>query len=279
MASSFKETELSRIGERFARLAEEGRTAMIPYLVAGDPSLEFTVPMMHRLVEAGADIIELGVPFSDPMSEGPVIQLAHERALAHGTSLRDVLELVQQFRSDDNDTPVLLMGYANPVEHFGYAAFADAASAAGIDGLLTVDLPPEEVDAVNAELHRVGMDNIFLIAPTTPSDRIGRIAASASGFIYYVSLKGVTGAGHLDVDAVSQRLGEIRGYTSLPVAVGFGIKDASSAAALAAHADGVVMGSALVKAMSTAASDPESATTEAASLAADIRRGIDSIAS
>jgi tryptophan synthase alpha chain len=273
---------VSRIAGRFEQLAKAGRKALIPYVVAGDPGLGVTVPLMHRLVEAGADIIELGIPFSDPMSEGPVIQLAHERALAHGTSLRDALAMVREFRRKDGDTPVLLMGYANPVEHMGYAVFADAASADGVDALLTVDLPPEEVQAVNAELHRVGMDNIFLVAPTTPDDRIGRIAAQASGFIYYVSLKGVTGAGHLDVKDVAYHLGQIRAHTSLPLAVGFGIRDAASAAAVASVADGVVVGSALVDTIARASKDggdAEAVISAAAGLLAEIRLGMDTIAS
>ena len=151
---------MSRIAGRFQQLAEQGRKALIPYIVVGDPALEITVPLMHSLVEHGADVIELGVPFSDPMSEGPVIQLAHERALANGASLRDALDVVRQFRERDSDTPVLLMGYANPVEHMGYEVFADAASEAGLDALLTVDIPPEEVSGINEHLHRVGMDNI-----------------------------------------------------------------------------------------------------------------------
>jgi len=273
---------VSRIGERFGQLAREGRKAVIPYLVAGDPDLETTVPLMHALVEQGADILELGVPFSDPMSEGPVIQQAHERALAHGTSLHDALDLVQQFRQRDTATPVILMGYANPVEHMGYAAFADAAAAAGVDGLLTVDIPPEEVEGINRELHRVGLDNIFLIAPTTPEERIRRIVAQASGFIYYVSLKGVTGAGHLDTEDVARHLALIRGGTGLPVVVGFGIRDAASAGALAPVADGVVVGSALISAMAgrlASGGDKEAAVAEAVGLLGEIRGGVDGAAS
>ncbi|MFV8816642.1 tryptophan synthase subunit alpha [Haliea sp. E17] len=271
---------MSRIAGRFEQLAREGRKAVIPYVVAGDPVLEATVPLMHALVAQGADIIELGVPFSDPMSEGPVIQQAHERALANGTSLRDALACVRQFRERDNDTPVLLMGYANPVEHMGYARFADAAAEAGLDALLTVDIPPEEVEQVNRELHRVGLDNIFLVAPTTPDARIGRIADQASGFIYYVSLKGVTGAGHLDTADVAHHVARIRERSSLPVAVGFGIRDARSAAQVAGIADGVVVGSALIRAMAdklAAGADRESATAAACELLAQIRGGVDSV--
>ena len=269
---------MSRIEGIFRQLAERGRKALVPYVVAGDPALEATVPLMHKLVRSGADIIELGVPFSDPMSEGPVIQLAHERALANGTSLRDVLRLVSEFRRDDATTPVLLMGYANPVEHMGYATFADAAAAAGLDALLTVDIPPEEVAGVNAELHRVGMDNIFLVAPTTPDERLARIVAQASGFVYCVSLKGVTGAGHIDTQEVARQVARIHRHTALPVAVGFGIRDAQSARAVAAVADGVVVGSALVNAMAQAlerGEDADAASDAAATLLAEIRAGID----
>jgi tryptophan synthase alpha chain len=273
---------VSRIEGRFQQLAEQGRTALIPYIVAGDPGQNITVPLMHRLVESGADIIELGVPFSDPMAEGPVIQQGHERALANGTTLRSVLGMVQEFRKSDSTTPVLLMGYANPVMHMGYTAFADAAATVGLDGLLTVDIPPEEVDGINNELQRVGMDNIFLVAPTTPDERIAQIAARASGFIYYVSLKGVTGAGHLDTVEVASRLDAIRRHSDLPVAVGFGIKDADSARAVAAVADGVVVGSALVNVMAQAiekGSMPEVAINAAAELLGQIRKGIDDAAS
>jgi tryptophan synthase alpha chain len=273
---------VSRLAGRFQQLAQQGRKALIPYVVAGDPGLDVTVPLMHRMVSCGADVIELGVPFSDPMSEGPVLQLGHERALANGTSLRSVLAMVEAFRRQDKDTPVLLMGYANPVVHMGYAAFADAAAAVGLDALLTVDIPPEEVAPLNAELQRVGMDNIFLVAPTTPPERIKRITDTASGFIYYVSLKGVTGAGHLDVADVAHHLGLIREHSSLPVAVGFGIKDAASAAAVAGVADGVVVGSALVDSMARAidaGGDHEAAMAAAVSLLTEIRQGIDHAAS
>ncbi len=271
---------MSRIAGRFEQLAREGRKAVIPYIVAGDPVLEITVPLMHALVERGADIIELGVPFSDPMSEGPVIQQAHERALAAGTSLRDALECVRRFREQDRETPVLLMGYANPVEHMGYAAFADAAAAAGLDALLTVDIPPEEVEQVNRELHRVGLDNIFLVAPTTPDERIARIVSQASGFIYYVSLKGVTGAGHLDTADVAKQVARIRASSDLPVAVGFGIRDAESAAQVAGIADGVVVGSALIKSLAerlAAGEGHSQASAAACELLAEIRRGVDSV--
>ena len=273
---------VSRIKGRFQQLAEQGRTALIPYLVAGDPGPEFTVPLMHALVAAGADIIELGVPFSDPMAEGPVIQLAHERALAHRMSLRQALALLEQFRKSDPDTPVLLMGYANPVARMGYATFADAAAKVGLDGLLTVDIPPEEVAELNTELQRVGIDNIFLVAPTTPEPRIALITGQASGFIYCVALKGVTGSGNLDASAVSGRVDAIRVHTKMPVAVGFGIKDAVSAAAIARVADGVVVGSALVQSVADAmvqGGDLAAAVEAATELLSDIRQGIDKAAS
>ncbi|MEP5766528.1 MAG: tryptophan synthase subunit alpha [Halieaceae bacterium] len=269
-----------RIARRFAELAAAGRTALIPYVVAGDPQAGITVGLMHALVEAGADIIELGVPFSDPMAEGPVIQRGHERALELGIRLRDALAMVAEFRRQDADTPVLLMGYANPVIGMGFDKFADKALAAGLDALLTVDMPPEEVEALNSELKRTGLDNIFLVAPTTPVERIGKIAEVATGFVYYVSLKGVTGAGHLDVDDVAAHLAQIRACSDLPVAVGFGIKDAASAAAVASVADGVVVGSALVKIMADCAE--QGGSTEqilgvATQLLRDIRGGIDSV--
>lgn len=273
---------MSRIAQRFQALSQQGRKALLTYVVAGDPHPALTVPLLHELVAAGADIIELGVPFSDPMSEGQIIQLGHERALAHEVSLSRVLEMVREFRRDDSDTPLLLMGYANPVEHMGHAAFADAASAAGVDALLTVDVPPEEVADLNAELRRVGMDNIFLVAPTTPEQRIARIAAEASGFIYYVSLKGVTGAGHLDTQDVARHVGVIRQHCSLPVAVGFGIKDGDSARRVAAEADGAVVGSALVDAIASAygeGADESAARQAAANLVGGIRRAIDQPAS
>lgn len=238
---------MSRIEACFTQLKARGRKAVIPYIVAGDPGMEITVDLMLALVESGADIIELGVPFSDPMSEGPVIQRGHERALERGMRLRGVLEVVTEFRKHNEHTPVLLMGYANPVEHMGHAQFADRAAACGVDALLTVDIPPEEVAGLNHELRRVGMDNIFLIAPTTPADRMDLIAEEASGFIYYVSLKGVTGAGNLDLEAVERSVTEIRTHTTLPICVGFGIKDGPSAASVAAVSDGVVIGSALVQ--------------------------------
>lgn len=244
---------MSRIKQCFADLQAKGRKALIPYIVAGDPSKTTTVAQLHALVQAGADLIELGVPFSDPMAEGPVIQLAHERALAQHTSLTEVLAMVAEFRQSDSTTPVVLMGYLNPIEVMGYAHFALQAQQAGVDGVLTVDMPPEESDELNAVLSARQIDSIFLIAPTTSTERVQQICARATGYLYYVSLKGVTGASHLDSAEVSRKVAQIRSYTPLPVAVGFGIKDAASAKAIGACADGVVVGSALVSAYAEAA--------------------------
>ncbi len=247
---------MSRIAGRFAQLKSEGRQALIPYVTAGDPVRAVTVPLMHAMVAAGADVIELGVPFSDPMADGPVITKAHERALVHHTSLTDVLAMVREFRTRDAATPVVLMGYLNPVEVMGYAAFADAAAAAGVDGVLTVDLPPEEAAGLTAELRRHAIDPIYLLAPTTTPERIRLITEAASGYVYYVSLKGVTGAASLDIPEVAKRIETIRTISHLPIGVGFGIKDASSAAAVARHADGVVVGSVLVDRIGQLQDDP-----------------------
>lgn len=269
---------MSRIKNKLAQLHAQQRKAVVPYIVAGDPQLAATVPLMHALVREGADIIELGVPFSDPMAEGPVIQLAHERALLHRTSLRDIFVLVSEFRKTDNDTPIVLMGYANPVEHMGYTVFADAAVAAGVDGLLTVDMPPEEAEQLNVELKRVGIDNIFLLAPTTTDKRIRAIAELASGYLYYVSLKGVTGAGNLDIESVRTMLQRIKAITDLPITVGFGIKDAASAQAVAQLCEGVVVGSALVDRIAQAAQQNKTGVdliAGAAQLVGEIRRAVD----
>lgn len=265
---------MSRIAARFAALQAQGKAALIPYLTAGDPHPALTVPLMQRMVQAGADIIELGVPFSDPMADGPVIQQAHERALRHHVNLRQVLAMVAQFRETDPHTPVVLMGYLNPIEIMGYAAFATAAAQAGVDGVLTVDLPPEEGCDLLPLLRAQGIDPIFLLSPTTPEPRMQAVAQAASGFVYYVSLKGVTGANTLDVAAVAQRLAQIRTHTTLPVGVGFGIKDAATAAAVAAVADAVVVGSAVVKAIATAVDDAAALAT-VADLLAGMRQAMD----
>jgi tryptophan synthase alpha chain len=247
---------MARIADTFARLARQGRKALIPFIEAGDPQPATTVPLMHALVEAGADLIELGVPFSDPMADGPVIQAACERALKNGVRLRDVLAMVREFRTRNGETPVVLMGYLNPIEAMGYERFAQEAAAAGVDGVLTVDLPPEEAAPLIAPLRARGLDAIFLLAPTSSPERIESIARVASGFIYYVSLRGVTGAGHLDLEEVERKLETIRRITPLPIGVGFGISGPERAARVAAFADAVIVGSALVQRVAQYADDP-----------------------
>lgn len=237
---------MSRLATRFAELRRAGRAALVPYITAGDPDKSASVPLMHALVAAGADVLELGVPFSDPMADGPVIQRACERALKHGTTLADVLGMVGEFRQTDTRTPVVLMGYLNPVEAFGTEAFAAAAATAGVDGVLTVDMPPEEAVPLAGLLRERGMDPVFLLAPTTDAARLQRICETAAGFVYYVALKGVTGAANLDVAEVRRRLEVVRRATRLPVGVGFGVRDARTAAQLAGVADAVVVGSAIV---------------------------------
>ena len=266
---------MSRIAGRFEALRAQGRKALIPYVTAGDPKPGVTVSLMHAMVEAGADIIELGVPFSDPMADGPVIQRASERALEHHTSLRDVLGMVRNFRADDPNTPVVLMGYLNPIEVMGYETFAAAAAAAGVDGALTVDIPPEEAGGLLSALNQHGLDAIFLLAPTTTGERIDSICRAASGFVYYVSLKGVTGASHLDLGEVENKLANIRSSTDLPVGVGFGIKDAATAAAVAGLADAVVVGSALVSRVEALADQPEAIAPALAELLAEMRMAMD----
>lgn len=237
---------MSRIAPTLAALKSAQRKALIPFITAGDPSPEHTVVLMHALVQGGADILELGVPFSDPMADGPVIQLACERALKHGTNLRQVLQLVAEFRRTNSKTPVVLMGYLNPIESMGLPGFARRAKEAGVDGVLVVDLAVEEAPEFAPVLRAEGLDCIFLLAPTSSTTRIQAIAREASGYLYYVSLKGVTGASTLDVKSVETKLGEIRRCTDLPLAVGFGVRDAATAAALGKAADAVVVGSALV---------------------------------
>lgn len=238
---------MSRIQESFRALQASGRKALIPFITAGDPAPDLTVPLMQALVAGGADILELGVPFSDPMADGPTIQRSSERALRHGVSLRRVLALVASFRKTDGATPVVLMGYANPIEAMGQDLFCQDAHTAGVDGVLTVDYPPEEAADFAANLARHGLDAIFLLSPTTSDARIAAVARHASGFIYYVSLKGVTGAASLDLSEVAARLPRIRVHTGLPVGVGFGIRDAETARQVAEVADAVVIGSRIVE--------------------------------
>ena len=262
---------MNRIDRCFAELT--GRKALIPFITAGDPNPGLTVALMDALVAGGADILELGVPFSDPMADGPVIQRASERALVHGVGLRDVLAMVAEFRQHNTTTPVVLMGYLNPVEAMGYGEFAQAARAAGVDGLLTVDCPPEEAEALSLALHAEQLAPIYLIAPTTPAARLADIARHARGYVYYVSLKGVTGAANLDVSEVARRVAAIREHIQLPIGVGFGIRDGQTARQVADVSDAVVIGSRLVQAVENAPLDQAAATLQA--LLADIRAALD----
>ncbi|MFO1325602.1 MAG: tryptophan synthase subunit alpha [Burkholderiales bacterium] len=266
---------LNRIDATFARLRAAGRTALIPYVTTGDPSLAATVPIMDALVRAGADVIELGVPFSDPMADGPVIQRASERALAQHVTLSDVLAVVAGFRRTNATTPVVLMGYANPIESMGTAQFAERARAAGLDGVLVVDYPPEEAAEFAALMNAHDIAPIFLLAPTTPEARIEAVARLARGYVYYVSLKGVTGAGHLDTSDVVRKLEEIRRHVSLPVGVGFGIRDAASARAIAAHADAVVIGSRIIQEIEDG--PPAEAASRAGAWLGTIRQALDAM--
>lgn len=240
---------MSRIKHCFEQLKQSNKKALIPYITAGDPHPDYTVEFMHALVESGADIIELGMPFSDPMADGPVIQLACERALAAGTTVRKVLALVKEFRLLNKQTPVVLMGYLNPIEFFGYQAFADAAKEADVDGILLVDLTPEEATDVVECFRSNNIDLIYLLSPTTTQKRAEKICSLASGYVYYVSVKGVTGSASLDVDSVAQHVSSLRTVTDLPIGVGFGIRDAQTARAVSQCSDGVIVGSVLVNAI------------------------------
>lgn len=266
---------MSRLADRFANLQQAGRTALIPYMTAGDPGPEATVDFMHALVAAGADAIELGVPFTDPMADGPVIQAACERALAHGTSLRDVLDMVEAFRRRDTDTPVVLMGYFNPVDSMGLENFAARAREAGVDGALIVDMTAEEAPDIAPALAEAGIDPVCLIAPTTRESRIERICENAAGFIYYVSFKGVTGASSLDTDSLAAQIAPIRRATSLPVGVGFGVRTPDNAAAVARVADAVIVGSALVRQIAEHVTDPATAAKRLSETLAAMRAAID----
>ncbi|MSR16006.1 MAG: tryptophan synthase subunit alpha [Gammaproteobacteria bacterium] len=237
----------TRIQHSFADLRRVPRAGLVTFITAGDPTPAATLANMHALVCGGADLIELGVPFSDPMADGPIIQRASERALAGGMSLSGVLALVSEFRTRDNATPVVLMGYLNPIERMGYQSFAQRAAAAGVDGVLTVDLPPEEASEYAQAFHEFGLDQIYSLAPTSDADRMRRIVAAASGFVYYVSVKGVTGAKTFEIDDVRQKISALRALTTLPVGVGFGVKTPEIAAALSSVCDAVIVGSALVE--------------------------------
>jgi tryptophan synthase alpha chain len=264
---------MSRIAATFAARAKENRKALIPFITAGDPAPAMTVPLMHALAAAGADVIELGVPFSDPMADGPTIQRSSERALKHGTTLKHVLGFVAEFRRTDSRTPVVLMGYANPIEAMGEDKFADAARVAGVDGVLVVDYPPEESARLCNLLSERDIDAIFLLAPTSTDTRIEQVARYARGYIYYVSLRGVTGAAHLDLDEIAQKIPRIRSRIKLPIGVGFGIRDAQTAQAVAKIADAVVIGSRLVQEIET--SPPERVLDNISVLVKDIRSALD----
>ncbi len=264
---------MSRISHVFEQLQQHGRRALIPFITSGDPDLATTLDLMHAMAQACADLIELGVPFSDPMADGPTIQRSSERALAQGVGLRDVLAVVAEFRRKDGQTPVVLMGYLNPVERMGYDAFARAARQAGVDGVLTVDCPPEEAGPLTDALYAHAIDPIFLLSPTTPESRFPVVARLARGFIYYVSLKGVTGAATLDVADVRNRIHAMRGRVGLPIGVGFGIRDAQSAQAVARFADAVVVGSRIVQAIEEAPRGE--AVDRVAALIREIRSAID----
>jgi tryptophan synthase alpha chain len=264
---------MSRIQATFKRLSREHKKALIPYVTAGDPRPLVTVPLMHALVEAGADVIELGVPFSDPMADGPVIQRSGERALKHHVGLDLVLGFVAEFRRTDAATPVVLMGYANPIEAMGLKPFVKGAQQAGVDGVLVVDYPPEESKDLAEMLRSHGMDMIFLLAPTSTEARIEQVARLASGYVYYVSLRGVTGAKHLDLEDVSAKLPVIRDKTRLPIGVGFGIRDGETARAVAQVADAVVIGSRIIQEMEQAS--PETCVEKGAAFLREIRGAMD----
>ena len=269
---------MSRIAATFAALKQQGRKALIPYITAGFPQADITPSLMHAMCEAGSDVIELGVPFSDPMADGPVIQRAGEKALAMGIGLVQVLAMVREFRQQNTTTPVVLMGYANPVERYdlarGVGAFVRDAAAAGVDGMLIVDYPPEECETFAAQLKDAGLDLIFLLAPTSTDQRMQQVARVASGYVYYVSLKGVTGAGHLDTASVEQALPRIRQHVKVPVGVGFGIRDAATAQAIGRVADAVVIGTKVIQVVEEA--PPGGAAVALSSFLGGIRAALDS---
>ena len=269
---------MSRLEARFRALREQGRAALVPFVTAGDPDPDVTRRLLPRLVGAGADVIELGVPFSDPMADGPVIQRAGERALAAGMSLAGVLDIVRGFRAGDSATAVVLMGYLNPILAMGPERFARGAAAAGVDGVIVVDMPPEEGEPLLAALRQHGIDPVFLLSPTTSIERMRRIASEATGFLYYVSLKGITGAGHLDTAAVAEALAGVRAVSDLPVGVGFGIADADTARRVASVADAVVVGSAIVRRIEDALDEPELIPDHVAAFVAELRSAVDAAA-
>jgi tryptophan synthase alpha chain len=267
----------NRLSRRFATLADQQRKALIPYVMVGDPSLEVMPELLTTLVAAGADVLELGMPFSDPIADGPVIQAAGERALAKGANLAAVLATVAKFRETDQETPIILMGYLNPIEFYGYEAFAAAAAKAGVDGILAVDVPPEEADALKAVLNAQHIAFIYLLAPTSTPARMAKVAAAANGFLYYVSLKGVTGAAVSDLTLVQQQIAAIRAVTQLPVGVGFGVKDADTAKALAPFADALIVGSKLIETMLPHHADLPRLFLEVTGFLGSLRQAIDSV--
>jgi tryptophan synthase alpha chain len=264
---------MSRIQTVFSTLKASNKKALIPYITAGDPHPKYTVSILHTLVASGADMIELGIPFSDPMADGPVIQRASERALLHKVGLKNVLDMVREFRQKGIKTPIILMGYANPIEAMGTEKFTQAAKTAGVDGVLIVDYPPEECKDFIAALQANGMDSIFLLSPTSDAARVDLIVHQASGFLYYVSLKGVTGAANLDIEEVKARVAEIRTKTNLPIGVGFGVKDATTAKKVAAIADAVVVGSRMVIAIEQ--SNEDNLLSNVSQLMQELRSAID----
>ncbi|MBO4790133.1 MAG: tryptophan synthase subunit alpha [Oxalobacter sp.] len=264
---------MSRIEKTLNALKANGRKGLIPFITAGYPTIEQTVPIMHALVEGGADIIEFGMPFSDPMADGPIIQHSSEVALKNGMKLKKVLEQVAEFRQKDDSTPIVLMGYANPIENMGQQAFAEAAAKAGADAVLVVDYPPEESEEFSTMLREQGMDQIFLLAPTSVDERIQHVARIGGGFIYYVSLKGVTGAANIDVAEVRQRINRIKAFVPFPVAVGFGVRDAATARRLSQAADAVVMGTRIIQEMDSV--QPAEAPAAVAAFLKPIRKALD----
>jgi len=265
---------MGRISDCFDNLKASNTKALIPFITAGDPSPDATLPLLHTLVKNGADIIEVGVPFSDPMADGPVIQRSSERALKHKTGLRDVIKIVADFRKTDQKTPLILMGYLNPIEIMGYSEFAKQAGEAGVDGVLIVDMPPEESDELQSELNKFAMDQVFLLSPTTSDSRLDAVCSKAGGFLYYVSLKGVTGSNQLNVEEVSKKIDHIRTKTSLPVGVGFGIKDAESAKSVAVFSDAVIVGSSLVSLIADLADKSDEMIKSAGEFIASLRTAI-----
>jgi len=264
---------MSRIQTVFEQLKQQQRKALIPFITAGDPNPQLTVPLLHALVEAGADILELGVPFSDPMADGPTIQRASERALKHHVGLHHVLDMVAEFRRENSHTPVVLMGYGNPIEAMGWETFANRCAEVGVDGVLTVDFPPEESHEAFTHLEAHGIDPIFLLAPTTREERVEQVAKLARGYVYYVSLKGVTGAGNLDLSAIEQKLPQLRRHIKLPIGVGFGIRDGATASAVAKLCDGVVVGSRIVQEIEN--SNEQEVVANVGRLVKELRQAID----